>query len=180
MDGEDAAEGWTRCGSQKPAFRLLRDERLKSPTDLSIFKRASSRRCECLSARRVCWDEETLANNKMFLWKSRRHSFLVRSFRRAAQGEMSTIRNKQPRHDKSWRREQYGRESERREKSDRCGKMEIEEDWRERGGKKWAGRWKHFLFFFLLFPLSQPVSPSLKSSWMSFYSSFLLFFCFLD
>lgn len=86
------------------------------------------------------------ANNKMFLWKTAEHSSRCVLSGERRRGEMSNIRNKQPCHDNSWRREQYRRESERGEESDRCSEMEIEEDGKGRREKKRErGRWKHFL-----------------------------------
>lgn len=82
----------------------------------------------------------------MFLWKTAEHSSRCVLSGERRRGEMSNIRNKQPCHDNSWRREQYRRESERGEESDRCSEMEIEEDGKGRREKKRErGRWKHFL-----------------------------------
>lgn len=133
----------------------------------------------------------------MFLWKTAEHSSRCVLSGERRRGEMSNIRNKQPCHDNSWRREQYRRESERGEESDRCSEMEIEEDGKGRREKKRErGRWKHFLtsalpsesacqsllpkllnllfscfFFFLSFTIL--LSRSLRVLFLFFFSSWL-------
>lgn len=110
----------------------------------------------------------------MFLWKTAEHSSRCVLSGERRRGEMSNIRNKQPCHDNSWRREQYRRESERGEESDRCSEMEIEEDGKGRREKKEGeGKMKTLPHFCSSLWVSLPVPPSKAAE-----SPFLLFFFF--
>lgn len=112
----------------------------------------------------------------MFLWKTAEHSSRCVLSGERRRGEMSNIRNKQPCHDNSWRREQYRRESERGEESDRCSEMEIEEDGKGRREKKEGeGKMKTLPHFCSSLWVSLPVPPSKAAE-----SPFLLFFFFLS
>lgn len=137
---KECSWGLNMMWESETCFSLLGDERLKSLIDLSILNaplRPSVQFSEC-ACRFICAVSVYLRAKSVRMgkrWLITRCSFenrgtfiLVCSFRRAAQGEMSTIRNKQSCHDNSWRWEQCQRESERGEKSDRCSKMEIEKD----------------------------------------------------
>lgn len=113
----------------------------------------------------------------MFLWKTAEHSSRCVLSGERRRGEMSNIRNKQPCHDNSWRREQYRRESERGEESDRCSEMEIEEDGKGRREKKEGeGKMKTLPHFCSSLWVSLPVPPSkaAESPFLLFFFSFFL------
>ena len=92
-------------------FSARGDERLKSPIDLSVFKCTSAPVCVCVCSSLcacacVYLRAECVRMGKRWLitrcsFENRGAFIPVCSFRRAAQGEMSNIRNKQPCHDNS-------------------------------------------------------------------------------